>query len=339
MTQEQTESLFKVLNESAKTLEGVLQTSYLDAFIETGNNLLNGGEVQIEDGLPSEKTVKELQTLYSEADYRQMDAESVRRAIQLCMLAAIKDDDIQANHQLTPDTLAYIMGYLVSRIEKDRSHLTILDPAVGTGNLLTAVINQLKPVVAGEIDGFGIDNDDTLLSVAGISAAMQRLSVDLVHQDAMETMMVKKADLIVSDLPIGYYPIDENVVNFDTHAESGHSYVHHLFLEQSVKQLVDGGIGVFLVPAQLFQSEESAGLLKWMQSSAYLQGLLTLPSELFINASARKSILILQKSGNGAKQAKKVMLGEFPSFKDQEAFQKFIAEIVQWEERTLLSDH
>ncbi len=73
-----------------------------------------------------------------------------------------------------------------------------------------------------------------------------------------------------------------------------------------------------------------------MQDNVYLQGILNLPKELFLNDSAQKAIMILQKHGNGAKQADKVMLGEFPSFKDTNAFQKFMAEIVDWEEKDLL---
>jgi len=154
----------------------------------------------------------------------------------------------------------------------------------------------------------------------------------------LEQLLVPASDLIVADLPIGYYPIDENAKNFATSAKDGHSFVHHLLLEQAVNQLKPGGIGVFLVPSQLFQTEEAKSLLKWLPGHAYLQGLLNLPSEIFANANAQKAILILQKPGEHAKQVEQVMLGEFPSFKNQSAFQKFVEEIVQWEEANLLDD-
>jgi len=338
LSQEQTEALFKVLDESTTTLQAALSTSYLDAFVETGDNLLNG-QVQVEDDRPDQKTVAQLTDLYQQADWQSFDSETVRRAVQLAMLKAIRIDEIQANHQLTPDTIAYIMGYLVTRLEKGKTHLSLLDLTVGTGNLLTAVISQLKAVVAGKIDAYGIDNDDTMLAIAQTSSDLQRIPVELVHQDALERLLVPASDLIVADLPIGYYPVDDNAVNFKTAAQKGHTYVHHLLLEQAMNQLTPGGIGVFLVPSQLFQSEQAQNLLKWLPNNAYLQGLLNLPSELFANANAQKAILILQKPGAGAKQVDQVMLGEFPSFKDQVAFQKFIAEIVQWEETNLLTDH
>ncbi|WP_225893676.1 class I SAM-dependent methyltransferase [Levilactobacillus wangkuiensis] len=337
LSQEQTEALFKVLDESTTTLQAALSTSYLDAFVETGDNLLNG-QVQVEDDRPDQKTVAQLTDLYQQADWQSFDSETVRRAVQLAMLKAIRVDEVQANHQLTPDTIAYIMGYLVTRLEKGKTHLSLLDLTVGTGNLLTAVISQLKAVVAGKIDAYGIDNDDTMLAIAQTSSDLQRIPVELVHQDALERLLVPASDLIVADLPIGYYPVDDNAVNFKTAAQKGHTYVHHLLLEQAMNQLTPGGIGVFLVPSQLFQSEQAQNLLKWLPNNAYLQGLLNLPSELFANANAQKAILILQKPGAGAKQVEQVMLGEFPSFKNQSAFQKFVAEIVQWEEQNLLTD-
>lgn len=291
----------------------------------------------MEDGRPDDATVKRLTALYQQAAWQQYDAETVRRAIQLAMLKAIRVDEIQANHQLTPDTIAYIMGYLVTRLERGKDELTLLDLTVGTGNLLTAVVTQLQAVV-GKIDAYGVDNDDTMLAIAQLSSNLQQMSLNLVHQDALDPLLVPASDLVVADLPIGYYPVDDNAAGYATHAKTGHSFVHHLLLEQAIHQLKPGGIGVFLVPSQLFQTAEAKGLLKWLPHNAYLQGLLNLPSELFANTNAQKAILILQKPGANAKQVKQVMLGEFPSFKDQSAFQKFVAEIVQWEEQNLMTD-
>ena len=48
-----------------------------------------------------------------------------------------------------------------------------------------------------------------------------------------------------------------------------------------------------------------------------------------------KSILIVQKKGNKAKQAEEVLLGDFPSFKKQEEFKKFINEIVSWAKKNI----
>lgn len=336
MSEKDTTDLYQVFDQSTQVLMQALNTSYLDAFIETADNLIDNGTVRVEDGVPNEKVVKELTELYKTVDYKKMDAPSIRRAIQMAMIRAIKVDKIQAIHQITPDTIAYIMGYLILRLYKNRESVKVLDPAVGSGNLLTAVMNQLNLELHEHVSGIGIDNDDSMISVASISAKLQRLDIELIHQDSIAEIDITKVDLVVADLPIGYYPIDENTVDFATKASDGHSYVHHLLIEQSIKHLKDGDFAVFLVPSNLFQTNEAKGLLKWMQDTVYLQGVLNLPKELFLTESAQKAIMILQKRGNGAKQAKKVMLGEFPSFKDADAFQKFMQEIVDWEEKDLL---
>ncbi len=236
-------------------LKKALDTSYLDAFIESGDNLIEG-KVQVEDGRPAPQLEQQLQTLYDSVDKPSLSKEVVRQAVQLVMLKAIREDEIQANHQLTPDTIGMVMGYLVVRLFKQQP-LTILDPAVGTANLLTTVMNQLADAVHQPIAGIGIDNDDSLLSVADISTTLQGNSVTLQHQDALGELLLPAVDLVVSDLPIGYYPLDDKVTSFKTHAQSGHSYVHHLLMEQAMQYVKPGGFGVFLVPSQLFATPES----------------------------------------------------------------------------------
>lgn len=148
----------------------------------------------------------------------------------------------------------------------------------------------------------------------------------------------KDNDLAISDLPIGYYPLDNNTSKYQTRATNGHSYAHHLLIEQAMNHVKPGGFGEFLVPSTLFDTPQAKSLLKWMETDVYLQGMLNLPPELFANKQAQKAILLLQRRGGNAKQAKRVMIGEFPSFKKPGEFQKFIAEIVEWEEHDLLNN-
>lgn len=45
---------------------------------------------------------------------------------------------------MTPDTIGLFISYLVNKFMADKKELTILDPALGTGNLLFTVLNQLS---------------------------------------------------------------------------------------------------------------------------------------------------------------------------------------------------
>lgn len=306
-----------------------MRSSYLDAMLENAENIIDD-QVAVEDGVPDKATVDKLQKLYQELKLRDADAETIRQVIQLSFLKVIRKDAIQANHQMTPDTIGFLMAYLIEKIVNFKRPYSIFDPAVGTGNLLTTVINQLKKSNSQPVKGYGIDNDPAMLEVASASIALQKLDIDLFHQDSINALDIPECDIAVADLPIGYYPLYENTKNYQTRAAKGHSYVHHLLIEQAMNYLRPGGFGVFLVPSNIFQTKESQSFVKWIQSVAYLQGLINLPSELFANPNAQKAILLLQRHGGNSKQAVKVLLGEFPSFKQPKEFGAFMQEIDQW---------
>lgn len=297
--------------------------------LENIENVIDN-EVQVEDGVPDPATVKKLQEIYQQLNIANADAEALRELVQLSFLKVIRKDAIQANHQMTPDTIGFLMAFLIEKVTKINRPYSIFDPAVGTANLLTTVINQLQKASKEPIHGYGIDNDSAMLEVASASVALQKLNVDLYHQDSINALDIPQCDLAVSDLPIGYYPLDQNTKNYQTRAKKGHSYVHHLLIEQSMNYLLPGGFGVFLVPSNLFQTKEAQSFVKWIQSVAYLQGLVNLPTELFANPAAQKAILLLQRHGGGSKQATKVLLGEFPSFKKTKEFGDFVGEIDHW---------
>ncbi len=329
LAQAETEALFKVLDQSVTILRQQLSVSYIDALIETGDNLLSQ-TVQVENGQPDSASVAKLEKLYQTVTLSKIEPETSRRALQLALLKAIHDDRVDPNHQMTPDSIGLLTAYLISKLVAADGELSLLDIAVGTGNLLTTVINQLQPTRQATIQGYGVDNDDDQLAIAAMSMAFQCSQVELFHQDGIDPLVMPKTTVVIGDLPVGYYPLDERVANFKTKATNGHSYVHHLLMEQAMSQLQPGGWGVFLVPTNIFQSQEAQGLLKWMSSAAYLQGLLNLPKNLFLDEKSRKSVVVLQKHGEKAQQAAKVLLGEFPSFEDTRAFEAFTAQIDAW---------
>lgn len=333
ITNNEVEQLFKIIDESTETLVAEMDTSYLDALIETGNNLISG-QVQVEDGRPTKEVKRNLEHFYAEVNLSQLDNESIRQALQLAILKAAQKDHIQANHQMTPDTIGMLFAYLLQELQDGEDDIQILDPAVGTANLLTTVMNDIHHNHKDQqITGIGIDNDDSMLALAGISTQLQQVAVNLYHQDALDQLVFNAANFAVSDLPVGYYPIDHRVKDYETHSDSGHSFVHHLLIEQAMNHVVDGGFGLFLVPSNIFQTDQAGKLLNYFKNKIFLQGFLNLPKDMFTNGNLQKSILILQNQGNGAKQASKVMLGDFPSFKDQTRMKKFLAEIRQWHQQ------
>ncbi len=327
--QQTPQKLFELFDQGTEILQAALRSSYLDAMLENAENIIDG-HVAVEDGVPDQKTVAQLTQLYKELDLPAASPEAIRQVLQLSFLKVIRKDAIQANHQMTPDTIGFLMAFLIEKVSDFDRPYTIFDPTVGTGNLLTTVINQLQKANSEPVHGYGIDNDPAMLEVASASITLQKLDVDLFHQDAINALDIPQCDLAVADLPIGYYPLDKNTSGYQTRAQEGHSYVHHLLIEQSMNYLQPGGFGVFLVPSNIFQTKESQTFVKWIHSVAYLQGLINLPAELFANQGAQKAILLLQRHGGQSKQAPKVLLGEFPSFKQPREFSAFMQEIDQW---------
>lgn len=328
-------ALYDQINEATLTLKTALKVPYLDALIETCDNLENNGHVNVENDAPDKETVAKLKQLYSLINLHQYDADQIRQAWQLAVLKGMRDQHIEANKQLTPDAIGLLVVFLIETFTKLNNNDQILDLAVGTGNLLATILNHLQSDLNIKLTGIGIDNDEDLLALASSGFALEKLDVNLYHQDSMDSLMVKNAAIAVSDLPVGYYPQDNKVKNFATHAENLHSYAHHLLIEQSMHYVKPNGFGFFIVPSQLFSSDQAKLLMNWMSKEVYFQGLLNLPKSFFMSESAQKSVLVLQKPGDQAKQAKTVLVGEFPDFHKREEFSAFLQQIRQWYQNNL----
>jgi len=330
------ESLFDQLDQTTTLIEQNLETTYLDALTESIANIADGGRVKVVDGLPDQQTVSQLNALYAEINLKQYDAELIRQAIQLVTLKGLRQVKVEPNKQMTPDAIGYLVAYLAEVFSGGTAFKTILDPVAGTGNLLTTVMNHLQSITKQAMRGFAVDNDDSLLEIAGISSELQQLDTTLFHQDAIEPLMIEPVGLAVADLPIGFYPIDERAQDFETRAQTGHSYAHHLLIEQTMHYVQDGGFGFFLVPNVILETDEAKQLVKWVTKHVYLQGLLSLPANLFKTKEGQKAILILQKKGAGAQQAKQILLGEFPNSNDQKAFADYLQKIRTWHQENLV---
>lgn len=327
---ERIETVYHTLDQSSEILKEALQTSYLEALIESGENLLENQSARVIDGKPSEEAVKALNHLYTQLDLSEISPSEKRQGVQLAILKGMREDFIQANHQMTPDSIGSLMAYLVEIIAPPgEPPYHLLDLSVGTGNLIYTIYHFLNKE-GKTINLSGIDNDDLLLSIAATSAALQELDVKLTLQDALSNLLTEPADSIVSDLPVGYYPIDEQAKRFETSFETGHSYTHFLLIEQGMKYLKEGGFGFYLVPSNIFESEEAKTLLSYIQKSGHFQGMVSLPKELFKSEQSRKSILIVQKKGEETQQAKEVLLAAAPDFKNISAMQELMTEITEW---------
>ncbi|WP_409370414.1 class I SAM-dependent methyltransferase [Lysinibacillus sp. 38-6] len=306
---EKIEKLFGMLNEHAEKIEKEQNTTLLEGVL---------------DGLEA--------WLDGDVDFSQQGAtkEDVRKSIQIAILKGMRQGS-QPNHQMTPDTLGLLVGYFVEQIFADRlakEKLTILDPAVGTGNLLITVMNLLD----GKVEASGVEVDELLIRLAAATADLTEQPISLYRQDALQDLLVDPVDAIVCDLPVGYYPNEEVALDYELCASEGMSYAHHLFIEQSVNYTKDGGYLFFLAPTHLFESEQSKQLHKYIQKHAWIQAIIQLPDTMFANKAHEKSIVILQKQGEAFKAPKEVLLAKVPNMQNKQALAMFFEKVKMWQE-------
>jgi site-specific DNA-methyltransferase (adenine-specific) len=316
------EKLFTIFNETAVILQKELSCTYLEALAETGENLFEGSVLQ--EGL-GELSIRRLEKKYYEINLDEYTNEEIRKAYQLVILKGMKES-AQPNHQMTPDSVGILIGYLVNKFNKNET-IHILDPAVGTGNLLTAVLNNQMDKQSSAI---GVDVDDLLIKLAYVNANLQKHPVQLYNQDSLEPLLVDPVDVVISDLPVGYYPNDVRAQNFKLKSSVGHSYAHHLLMEQSVNHVKPGGYLFFVVPNGLFESEEASNLGEYFKENVIIQGFLQLPLNMFNNKATAKSILILQKKGENIQPPKEALLVDLPSLSSVNAMEKIVSQIGQW---------
>ncbi|WP_084361093.1 class I SAM-dependent methyltransferase [Neobacillus fumarioli] len=315
------EQLFTLFNETALCLQEELDCSYLEALAETGENLFHGSILQEE---LSELTVKRLKKQYGEVQLENYSHEDIRKAYQLVILKGMKEN-VQPNHQMTPDTVGMLVAYLAGKFMKQPA-FRLLDPAVGTGNLLMTVLNHLPK----QIHAIGVDIDDLLLKLAYVNANLQEHSVQFFNQDSLESLFIDPVDIVIADLPVGYYPNDIRAADYQLKADTGHSYSHHLFIEQSIRHTKPGGYLFFVIPNGLFESEQAGKLHEFLKENTIIQGLLQLPISMFKNKQAAKSIFVVQKKGEDIKPPKQALLVALPSLSKRQEMDRILTEIDKW---------
>lgn len=315
------EQLFTLFNETALLLQEELNCTYLEALAETGENLFQGSILQDE---VSELTEKRMKKQYGQINLEKFSNDEIRKAYQLAILKGM-NDNVQPNHQMTPDSVGILIGYLVERFMKQPS-FRLLDPAVGTGNLLTTVLNHLQR----KIDSVGVEIDDLLIKLAYVNANLQAHPIQLFNQDSLEPMFIDPVDAVIADLPVGFYPNDVRAADYMVKASEGHTFSHHLFIEQSVRQAVPGGYLFFLIPNGLFESEQAPQLHEFFKEHVIVQGLLQLPISMFKNKNSAKSILILQKKGEGVHPPKQALLVELPNLSSAVEMDKILSKMDKW---------
>ena len=279
MNFEKIEQAYALLLENVQEIQNELLTNFYDALVEQNGIYLDGNTEQATVKKNNE-TLKSLK----------LSKEEWRRAYQFLLMKAAQTEPLQANHQFTPDSIGFILTFLIDQLVK-KGHIDILEIGSGMGNLAETILNNTQK----NVDYLGLELDDLLIDISASIADVMDAKVSFVQGDAVRPQVLKESDVIISDLPVGFYPDDNIATRYEVASRQEHTYAHHLLMEQSLKYLKSGGYAIFLAPNDLLTSSQSDLLKTWLQKHAQIVAMIALPESLFGNAAYAKTIFVLKK--------------------------------------------
>lgn len=311
MNFEKIETAYELILENIQLIENELKTHIYDALIEQ-NSFYLGAEGASEEVAANNEKLRQLA----------LTKEEWRRAFQFIFIKAGQTEQLQANHQFTPDAIGFILLFLIENLT-DSDKIDLLEIGSGTGNLAQTFLNNSSK----ELNYLGIEVDDLLIDLSASIAEVMDSDARFIQEDAVRPQILQESDVIISDLPVGFYPNDDIAKRYKVASSDEHTYAHHLLMEQSLKYLKKDGIAVFLAPVSLLTSKQSDLLKEWLKDYADIIAVITLPESIFGNAANAKSIFVLKKQ---AEQTPETFVYPLSDLQSRETLTDFIGKFQKW---------
>lgn len=312
---EKIEQAYIYLLENVQVIQSDLATNFYDALVEQ-NSIYLDGETELEQVKDNNQALKRLA----------LRKEEWLKTYQFLLMKAGQTEPLQVNHQFTPDAIALLLVFIVEELFKEEE-ITILEMGSGMGILGATFLTSLTK----KVDYLGMEVDDLLIDLAASMADVIGLQVGFVQGDAVRPQMLKESDVVISDLPVGYYPDDAVASRHQVASSQEHTYAHHLLMEQGLKYLKSDGYAIFLAPSDLLTSPQSNLLKVWLKEEASLVAMISLPENLFANAKQSKTIFILQKKSEIAVEP---FVYPLASLQDASVLMKFKENFQKWTQGT-----
>lgn len=302
VNQENIEALFDCFDESATLLYKTYKTSYLDGLVITCENIMSNS---VESKYSDIKT--DLEGFIHQISEIDFHKEEIRKAFQYAVLKGFKHANI-SNQMITPDTLGIFINYLMEKLYLKKD-LVVLDPLLGTGNLLTTFANHTQK----NVTLIGVDFDQNSCHLASAVFDMLGYGDKVFFQDTM-SFRYNDVDAIISD----FSGMETSQV-YDIIGHHGHN-------------IKEGGFLIAIVDNDSITPEVLIEQAKILSESWKLFGLISLPSQLVRNQN--KSIVIFQKNGEEVITPKSFLLADLPDFTEQNAMEQVISRLNDWFKNT-----
>lgn len=279
MNFEKIEQAYTLILENVQNIQNALATNFYDALIEQ-NGIYLDGDTDLQEVLTNDEKIRALH----------LNKEEWRRAYQFILMKAAQTEPMQVNHQFTPDTIGFLITFLLVQLAHGEE-ADVLEIGSGTGNLAETVLNHTQK----KIDYLGLELDDLLIDLSASIAEVMNSKAHFAQGDAVRPQVLKESDIIISDLPVGFYPDDSIASRYEVASPDEHTYAHHLLMEQSLKYLKPGGYAIFLAPNDLLTSAQAPLLKKWLLAKAQFIAMITLPESIFSSSKHAKTLFVLRK--------------------------------------------
>lgn len=276
------------------------------------------------EGLYFEGLIKYL-TLENDDDYFDIvdnyDKETIRKVYQFLLLKALKELN-NPSYDITPEVITMYISHLIECVYGDKK-VSITDLASGSGSLLI----NIAALVKGEKEITSVDVDSNYVRLQQNIFNLLETNVEIINQDALKPLNIKKQDIVISDVPFGYYADEDNSLNYKLCSTDGYSLNALLFIEQAANYLDENGVGILVIPKKVLELEDN--FKKYLEEDINLNAVITLPDEMFKNASQQKAIILITKKGQN-RLPNQVFLAQIPSFQNKASYAKFIEEFNEW---------
>lgn len=276
------------------------------------------------EGLYFEGLIKYL-TLENDDDYFDIvdnyDKETIRKVYQFLLLKALKELN-NPSYDITPEVITMYISHLIECIYGDKK-VSITDLASGSGSLLI----NIAALVKGDKELTSVDVDSNYVRLQQNIFNLLETNVEIINQDALKPLNIKKQDIVISDVPFGYYADEDNSLNYKLCSTDGYSLNALLFIEKAANYLDENGVGILVIPKKVLELEDN--FKKYLEEDINLNAVITLPDEMFKNASQQKAIILITKKGQ-TRLPNQVFLAQIPSFQNKASYAKFIEEFNEW---------
>lgn len=261
-----------------------------------------------------ERSLREIIKLIQGVYFRKANNEMMHQIFQSFVPAVFKKN---LDQYFTPNTLIETMVHMVNIGPLDK----IADPAMGTGDFLTGVMEYRSKCGDSDIIQrvFGMDIDSKAYDLAIINMILNKDGQsNLYNEDSIKnhSKWEKEIDVALCNPPFGKKSVEKRIEVLKGY-DLGHKWLFNektkqwkktealqekqqlgvLFIERSFKLLPDFGRMAIILPEGYLCTESYGYIRTWILENLRIISLIELPRRIFLKSDAdlRANILVAQK--------------------------------------------